>query len=215
VSAGTGGNNPVTAFSLAPSTVSVWQSYIPASSPELGSLGPRVAQAGLTATVAGDGFGASPGTVLGGTTAAAVQSWSDSSVSFAIPSVPPGNYSVTVQAGGGTTSNALPLTVLSANQVPVTFTVNDVSLPANASVYLTGNVMELGNNTQTATSAVGPLLAVPGSASSWFLDTSVPAGTQIQFTFFQLLADGTIVPEGVSHSYGVPTGGVGNVSVTW
>ncbi|MGA7930423.1 MAG: alpha-amylase family glycosyl hydrolase [Candidatus Sulfotelmatobacter sp.] len=91
VNAGTSGNNPVTAFSLAANTVSVWQSSAPATAPELGSLGPRVAQAGLTATVGGDGFGSSPGTVLVGTTAAAVQSWSNSSVTFAIPSVPPGN----------------------------------------------------------------------------------------------------------------------------
>jgi len=215
VNAGTGGNNPVTAFNLGANTVSVWQSSTPAASPELGSLGPRVAQAGLTATLGGDGFGSSMGMVLVGTTAVTVQSWSDSSVTFVVPSVPAGNYSVAVQASGGSTSNALPLTVLTANQVPVTFTVNNVSLPAGAAIYLTGNVMELGSNAQTANSAVGPLLAVPASTTSWFIDASVPAGAQIQFTFFQVLSDGTIVPEGTSHSYSIPATGVGSVSVNW
>jgi glycosidase len=214
VNAGAGGNNPVTAFSLAANTVSVWQSSAPATTPELGSLGPRVGQAGLTATVGGDGFG-SQGTVLVGTTASSVQSWSTSSVTFVVPSVQPGSYNVSVQASGGATSNALPLTVLTGGQVPVTFTVNNVSLPAGASLYVTGNVFELGNDVQSASSAVGPLLAVPASTTSWFIDASVPAGAQIQFTFFQVLSDGTIVPEGISHSYGVPSSGVGNISVSW
>ena len=215
VSAGTGGNNPVTPFSLPPHTVSVWQASGAAAAPELGSLGPRLAQAGLTATAGGEGFGSSAGMVLVGTTAAAVQSWSDSSVTFVVPSVPPGNYNLSVQANGGATSNALPMTVLTGNEMPVTFTVNNVPAAAGASVYLTGNDLELGNNVQTPTSATGPLLAVPGAASSWFINTAVPAGTQIQFTFFQMLADGTIVSEGITHSYTVPTSGVGSIAVNW
>ncbi len=209
-----GGNNPVTTFSLPAHTVSVWQSSASATSPELGSLGPRVAQAGVTATVGGDGFGSQPGAILVGTTAATVQSWSASSVTFTVPTVPPANYNVTVQTNGGI-SNALPIVVLTGNEIPVTFTVNNVTPPAGASVYLTGNVLELGNNVQSATSAVGPLLAVPTSSSASFINTSVPAGAQIQFTFFQVLSDGTIVGEGATHSYSVPSSGVGSVSVTW
>jgi spore coat protein U-like protein len=71
VNAGTGGNDPVTPFILPPHTVSVWQVSSPAAaSAELGSVGPRVAQPGLTATAAGDGFGLSAGTLLLGATAA-------------------------------------------------------------------------------------------------------------------------------------------------
>jgi len=215
VSAG-GGNNPVTAFNLPAHTVSVWQSSAPAAAPELGSLGPLLAQPGLTATVGGDGFGSSQGTVLVGATAATVNSWSDSSVTFTVPSVSPGNYNITLQANGGT-SNALPFTVLTGNEIPVTFTVNTVSPPAGASVYLTGNILELGNDATSASSAVGPLLAVPGSAnSSWFINASVPGGQQIQFTFFEVLSDSTIVPDPTPpHPYTVPTSGVGSVSVTW
>jgi glycosidase len=215
VNPGTGGNNPVTAFSLPPHAVSVWQSSGPANSPELGSLGPRVAQAGLTATAGGEGFGSSPGMVLVGTTAAAVQSWSDSSVTFVVPSVPPGDYSITVQTNSGLASNGLAFVALTGNQISVTFTVNDVPLSAGASVYVTGDVVELGNEVQSPNSATGPLLALPVTTSSWFINTSVPAGAQIEFTFFQVLPDGSVVPEGVSHSYVVPSTGVGSVSVTW
>jgi glycosidase len=215
VSSGAGGNNPVTAFSLAPNTVSVWQSSAPATSPELGSLVPRVAQAGLTATVGGEGFGSTPGMVLVGTTAAAVQSWSDSSVIFFVPSVVPGSYKLTVQSSGGATSNALPFVVLTGNEIPVTFTINNVPAAAGVSVYLTGNDLELGNSVQIPTLATGPLLAGPGAASSWFINASVPAGAAIQFTFFQVLPDNSIVAEGSSHSYTVPISGVGSVSVSW
>jgi hypothetical protein len=185
VSAGTGGNNPVTTFSLPVRTVSVWQASGPAGSPELGSLGPRLAQAGLTASAAGEGFGSLAGAVLVGTTAAAVRSWSDSSVTFVVPSVPPGDYNLTVQTNGGVTSNSLPFVVLTGNETPVTFTINNVPLVTGASVYLTGNILELGNNVQSVSSAIGPLLAVPGTNSSSFINASVPAGEQIQFTFFQ------------------------------
>ncbi|MGA7930422.1 MAG: carbohydrate-binding module family 20 domain-containing protein [Candidatus Sulfotelmatobacter sp.] len=97
----------------------------------------------------------------------------------------------------------------------MTFTVNNVPSASGASVYLTGNVLELGNNVQSPNSATGPLLAVPNATSSWFINASVPASVQVQFTFFQVLPDGSIVSEGISHSYSVPTSGVGNISVTW
>jgi len=91
-----------------------------------------------------------------------------------------------------------------------------VSLPSGASVYLTGNVFELGNNAQNTATAVGPLLAVQDtSTTSFFINASLPAGATIQFSFFQALSDGTIVPESTSHSYAVPASGVGNVSVNW
>jgi hypothetical protein len=201
---------------MPPHSVSVWQVSAPATTAELGSLGPRVVQAGLTATVGGDGFGSSPGTILVGTTSASVQSWSNSSVTFAVPAVTPGNYNLTVTPSGGTTSNAIPLSVLSGPQIPVTFTVNNVSLQSGASVYLTGNVFELGNSAASTSTAVGPLLAVQGSSTpSFFIDASVPAGSPIQFSFFQALPDGTVVPEGSTHSYTVPTSGVGSISVDW
>jgi hypothetical protein len=73
----------------------------------------------------------------------------------------------------------------------------------------------LGNNVQNPNSATGPLLAVPATTSSWFINASVPAAAPIQFTFFQVLPDGSIVSEGISHSYSVPSSGVGNISVTW
>jgi Starch binding domain len=144
------------------------------------------------------------------------QSWSDSTATFAVPSsVPPGNYNIIVQTSGGTKSNSLPFTVLTGKEIPVTFTVNNVPLATGASVYLTGNILELGNNVQSTNTAVGPLLAVPSASSSWFIDASVPAGAQIQFTFFQVLPDNTIVPEGISHPYNVPNSGVGTTSVSW
>jgi hypothetical protein len=58
-------------------------------------------------------------------------------------------------------------------------------------------------------------LALPGATSSWFINASVPAGAQLQVTFFQVLPDGSIVSEGISHSYSVPTSGIGNILVTW
>src|SRR5580658_1883426 len=84
VSAGSGGNNPSGNYTIAPASVSVWQYQVNATTPEVGSIGPRVGQPGMTVTLAGDGFGAAPGSVLFGTTAAAVQFWSNTSVNFTV-----------------------------------------------------------------------------------------------------------------------------------
>jgi hypothetical protein len=51
---------------------------------------------------------------------------------------------------------------------------------------------------------------------NWFLNVSVPAGTQIQFKFIDIQANGNVIWEnGSDHTYTVPTSGVGYVNVNW
>jgi hypothetical protein len=51
---------------------------------------------------------------------------------------------------------------------------------------------------------------------NWFLNVSVPAGTQIQFKFIKIAVDGTVTWEnGMNHRYTVPASGTGSVDVTW
>ncbi|MCA1641844.1 MAG: alpha-amylase, partial [Acidobacteria bacterium] len=71
VAAGAGGNNPVAAFSLPAHTVAVWQAAEGGvAAPEVGSLGPVVAQPGVRVTIGGKNFGTTQGTVKFGTTVA-------------------------------------------------------------------------------------------------------------------------------------------------
>ena len=65
VNSGSGGNNPVTAFTLPAHTVAVWQFTTSATAPEVGSIGPTVGQSGVKVTVAGKGFGGATGSVRG------------------------------------------------------------------------------------------------------------------------------------------------------
>src|SRR5438067_3323526 len=60
-SSGPGGNNPVAAFSLPAHTVAVWQFAESVATPEIGSLGPTSAQAGVRVTIGGRNFGATQG----------------------------------------------------------------------------------------------------------------------------------------------------------
>jgi len=76
-------------FALPAHTVAVWQSVGIPRAPEVGSIGPTVGQAGMKVTIAGKGFGSSIGQVLFGTTAASIQSWSDTSVIFTAPGISP------------------------------------------------------------------------------------------------------------------------------
>jgi glycosidase len=217
VSTGTGGNNPVAAFSLPAHTVAVWQFTEGPALPEVGSIGPVAAQPGVRVTVGGKNFGSTQGTgsVKFGTTTATINSWSDTKIVATVPAVAGGSYNVTVTSGGGSVSNGIQFTVLTAKLIPVTFTVFNASPTVTGDyIFLTGNTIELGNWATTWDGAVGPMLAP--NYPTWFLNASVPAGQTIQFKFIKIASGGAVTWEaGANHTYTVPTSGTGFVNVNW
>jgi len=205
----------VSTFTLGAHTVAVWQSTASASAPQIGSIGPTVGQPSMKVTIAGKGFGASTGSVWFGTTSATIQSWSDTSVTFTVPSVANGVYSVTLKNSGGTAANTIQFTVLTAKLIPVTFTVNNAT-PTSVGdyIFLTGNTVELGNWGTTWDTALGPMLTP--NYPNWFLATAMPAGTSIQFKFIKIATNGTVTWEsGSNHTYTVPSTGTGSITVSW
>lgn len=215
VNSGSGGNNPAVSFNLGANTVGVWQYTAPnATVPQIGSLGPTNAQAGVKVTIGGKDFGASVGTVKFGTTTATVQSWSDTKIVATVPNVTNGNYSVTVTRGASV-SNGINFTVLAAKLIPVTFTVNNATPTSTGDyIFLTGDTIELSNWNTTWDGAVGPMLTP--NYPNWFLNVSVPAGKTINFKFIKITAAGAVTWEnGANHSYTVPASGVGFVNVNW
>ncbi|HXG91195.1 MAG TPA: alpha-amylase family glycosyl hydrolase [Blastocatellia bacterium] len=215
VSAGSGGNNPVTNFTLPAHTVAVWSFIEGASTPEIGSIGPTTAQPGVRVTIGGKNFGTTAGTVKFGTTTATVVSWSSTKIVVNVPSVTNGNYNVTVTNSSGQVSNGIQFTVLAAKLIPVTFTVINAT-PTNVGdyIFLTGDTVELGNWSTTWDGAVGPML--PPNYPNWFLNVAVPAGRTIQFKFIKIAANGAVTWEaGANHTYTVPTSGTGFVNVNW
>ncbi|HTX75264.1 MAG TPA: alpha-amylase family glycosyl hydrolase [Terracidiphilus sp.] len=215
VTSGSGGNNPANNYTIAPASVSVWQYQVNAATPEVGSIGPHVGQPGMTVTIAGDGFGSSQGSVLFGSSAAAIQSWSNTSVTFTVPNVSNGSYNVQLKNSGGTAANTIAFTVLAAKLIPVTFTVNNAN-PTNPGdyIFVTGNTVELGNWGTTFQTAIGPML--DPNYPNWFLNVSLPAGATVQFKFIDIQANGNVVWEnGSNHQYTVPTSGTGYDTVNW
>jgi glycosidase len=217
VSTGTGGNNPVAAFSLPAHTVAVWQYAETSASPQVGSIGPTSAQPGVKVTIGGKNFGATQGTgnVKFGTTTATINSWSDTQIVAIVPAVAGGSYNVTVTKNGGAVSNGIQFTALTAKLIPVTFTVFNASPTVTGDyIFLTGNTVELGNWATTWDGAVGPMM--PPSYPTWFLNVSVPAGQTIQFKFIKIASGGAVTWEaGSNHSYTVPNSGTGFVNVNW
>jgi glycosidase len=215
VSNGTSGNNPVTAFTIPAHTVAVWQFTTSATAPEAGSIGPTVGQSGMKVTIAGKGFGGSGGSVLFGSTASSIVSWSDTQVTFNVPSVAPGLYNVQLKNSSGTAANPIQFKVLTAKLIPVTFTVNNaIQTNVGDFIFLTGNTVELGNWGTTFDSAIGPML--DPNFPNWFLNVSVPAGQTIQFKFIKIAANGAVTWEnGNNHTFTVPTSGTGFVNVNW
>jgi len=215
VATGSGGNNAAGNYTIAPHSVSVWQYEVNATKPEVGSIGPHLGQPGMIVTIAGDGFGASTGSVLFGSTAAAIQSWSNTTVTFAVPSVTNGPYYVQLKSSAGVIANTIAFTVLAAKLIPVTFTVNNANPTSPGDfIFVTGNTVELGNWGTTFQTAIGPMLAP--NYPNWFLNVSLPVGQTVQFKFIDIQANGTVVWEnGSNHSYTVPASGTGSVNVNW
>jgi hypothetical protein len=139
-------------------------------------------------------------------------------VTFAVPSVANGVYSVQLKNSSGTAANTIQFTVLTAKLIPVTFTVNNAN-PTNTGdyIFLVGNTVELGDwgsPTPTFFNSIGPMLCP--NYPNWFLNVSVPAGQNIQFKFVDIQANGNVVWEsGSNHTYTVPTSGIGSVTVNW
>ncbi|MFL6257625.1 MAG: alpha-amylase family glycosyl hydrolase, partial [Pyrinomonadaceae bacterium] len=215
VTSGSGGNNPVAAFSLPAGSVAVWQATETGGFPQIGSVGPTSAQPGVKVTIGGKNFGTTQGTVKFGTTTAVVNSWSATQIVATVPSVTNGNYQLTVTNSASQVSIGIQLTVLTAKLIPVTFTVFNASPTVVGDyIFLTGNTVELGNWTTTWDAAVGPMLAP--NYPNWFLTASVPAGQTLQFKFIKIAANGTVTWEaGANHTYTVPTSGTGFVNVNW
>jgi glycosidase len=215
VSSGSGGNNPVTTFTLPAHTVAVWQFTEGASTPQIGSIGPTSGQSGVKTVIAGKNFGSTTGTVKFGTTTATVNSWTPTQITVTTPSVTNGNYNVTVTNSSSQVSNSITYTVLTAKLIPITFTVNNAS-PTQVGdyIFLTGNTVELSNWSTTWDAAVGPMLTP--NYPNWFIVASVPAGQAIQFKFIKIAANGTVTWEaGSNHTYTVPSSGTGFVNVNW
>jgi hypothetical protein len=181
----------------------------------VGSIGPTLGQPGVKVTIAGKGFGSSTGSVHFGTSTATINSWSDSSVTFTVPSVSNGVYSVQLYNSGSVAANTIQFTVLTAKLIPITFTVNNAT-PTNTGdyIFLTGGGVELGNWGTTFDTAIGPML--DPNYPNWFLNASMPAGAAIQFKFIKIAANGAVTWEnGSNHTYTVPTSGNGFVNVNW
>ena len=215
VTTGTNSNNPAAALTLPANSVSVWQVAGGEPGPSVGSIGPTVGQPGMTVTLAGDSFGSTKGSLTINGAAATIQSWSNTSVTFTVPSVAGGVYQAQLKNAAGTAANTIQFTVLTAKLIPVTFTVNNaVATNTGDFIFLTGNTVELGQWGTTFDTAVGPML--DPNYPNWFLNASMPAGQTIQFKFVKISANGTVTYEGGSnHSYTVPASGVGTVNVNW
>ena len=165
--------------------------------------------------IAGKGFGNSTGSVHFGTSAATINSWSDSSVTCTVPSVSNGVYSVQLYTAGNVAANTIQFTVLTAKLIPITFTVNNAT-PTNTGgyIFLTDGCVELGNWGTTFDAAIGPML--DPNYPNWFRNASVPPGATIQFKFIKIAANGAVTWEnGSNHTYTVPTSGDGYVNVNW
>lgn len=206
----------IDSFSFSPRTVCVWEHAGDTTTPTLGHVGPTMGQPGHTATISGEGFGSSAGSVQFGSTDATVVSWSDSEVKAEVPAIAGGFYDVTVTDSVGTRSGAFGgFEVLSGDQVPVRFVVNDATTTTGENVYLVGNVHELGD--WDTSRAVGPFFnQVVHEYPSWYYDVNVPAGTSVEFKFIKKDGSGNVTWEsGSNRTYTTPSSGTGEYTGTW
>jgi glycosidase len=206
--------NMVRALTLAPHSASVWQVRAHADAPEIGSTAPTSGQPGLEITITGTHFATTRGRVHFDLTAAPVVSWVDDRVVVRVPKIREGVCKIILADAYGHAATSVPFTVHKAKLIPVTFTLsNTPSLAGGDQLYVTGSTVELGQWKTAGDIAPGPFLCP--HTPECFLDISVPAKTQIQFTYFVLGLNGTIRwQESRAHQYTVPASGTGSARAT-
>lgn len=96
--------------------------------PTISAINPTSGASGSSVTISGSRFGTSQGSssVNFGSTAAAVSSWSDNSISASVPNLPAGSVNVTVSADG-IASNAAAFTVSGAGSSNVSISLQAIS----------------------------------------------------------------------------------------
>lgn len=204
------------AFILAPKAVSVWSYTEESDTPLIGHVGPMMGKPGNTITINGEGFGSQEGTVYFDDQVATIESWSDREIKATIPDAAGGKYDITVVTSDNQHSDVYDsFKLLTADLVSIRFIVNDAYTEFGTSVYLTGNVSELGN--WDPEQAIGPMFnQIVYQYPSWYYDVSVPAGETIEFKFIKKDSSGNIQWEsGPNHTYTVPADGTDTVIVDW
>lgn len=162
------------------------------------------------------GFGNSAGTVYFGTAKAQIVSWSDSMIQVLVPNVTAGYYDIEVVTSAGVrAADYAQYKVLSGSQTAVRFFARNATTSFGQNIYIVGNCVELGN--WDTNKAVGPFFNATGTIATypdWFFDISVPEGYNLEYKFIKKDAAGNVVWEsGMNHTYTVPTGTTGEVSV--
>ena len=107
--------------------------------------------------------------------------------------------------------------VLSSKQVATRFYVNNANTQYGSSVYIVGNVEELGN--WDVNKAVGPFFNNRKSIANyptWFYDISLPSGKKIEYKYIMKDSSGNVIWEsGANHKYSTVTQGTGVVVDNW
>ncbi|MDC7300741.1 carbohydrate-binding module family 20 domain-containing protein [Agathobacter ruminis] len=102
-------------------------------------------------------------------------------------------------------------------QVATRFFVNNAYTNYGQSLYIVGNIAELGNwNPDKAVGCFFNNTASIANYPTWFYDISLPAGTRIEYKYIKKDAAGNVVWEsGSNHVYTTVTNGTGTVVDTW
>lgn len=126
-----------------------------------------------------------------------------------------GSLPVLVRADGAEADGYEQFKVLTGTQTAVRFIVQNATTVYGQNIYIVGNCLELGN--WDTEKAVGPFFNATETIAEypdWFFDISVPQGYALEYKFIKKDAAGNVVWEsGTNHTYTVPTGTTGQVSV--
>ncbi|MCR5677585.1 MAG: IPT/TIG domain-containing protein [Agathobacter sp.] len=211
------GSGAVSSFTLGGGECAVWTYTANSHAATIGNVDPGMGAPGNTIAISGRGFGNTAGTVTFGRTQAQVIDWSDSEIDVQIPSVAGGEYTITVNTAGGDSDSYGGFTVLTASQVATRFFVNNAYTNYGQSLYIVGNIAELGNwNPDKAVGCFFNNTASIANYPTWFYDISLPAGTRIEYKYIKKDAAGNVVWEsGSNHVYTTVTNGTGTVVDTW
>jgi glycosidase len=212
ISADASGN--IATVTLAPGSVSIWSETGDGIEPCIGSIGPRLPGGGATVTICGTGFGAARGKVMVGKESIDIFSWSGSAIKVSTPYLTHGKQPVRVVTAAGARSNEVMLNIAEAPLIPIRFIVKNPPLQQGEQLFVTGDVLCLGEGKKTWMDAAGPM--VLSEDGSYILSVPLPAGKKVKCKLLIMDKEGKLSrEESGMQTYKVPTLGSWRRELVW
>lgn len=205
----------VSDFNIKPNSFSIWVDDSRIGTGEVGDLDPGIGLINNKVSLSGENLDTFIKNIKIDDIECKIINKKSKFLEFIIPEISPGNKIVKIEMLNGDIIERK-FEVLTNKQIPHRFIINNAYTYPGESVYVVGNVHELGN--WDTNNAVGPFFNDTESIAkypNWFYDVSLPIDTNVEYKFIKKNTKGEIIWESGSNRSIVTSNSANETIVNW